>query len=86
MTLDTLKARYADLYNDKLGTLSNFKTKLHLTENVVPIFMRARPVPYAMHDRIEVEQNQLEIDGVLSKIAVIGQHQLLRKISKLTLW
>ena len=36
-TLDALKARYADLYKEKLGTLSNFKAQLHLKENTAPI-------------------------------------------------
>lgn len=54
-TLDELKTRYADLYSEKLGTLSNFKARLHLKENTAPVFMRARPVPYAMRDRIEAE-------------------------------
>lgn len=66
-TLDTLKARYADLYNEQLGTLKDFQAKLHLKENTAPIFMRARPVPYAMRDRIEAELNRLESEGVLSK-------------------
>ena len=67
ITLDTLKTRYADLYNEKLGTLRDFKAKLHLKDNSAPIFMRARPVPYAMRDRIEAERNRLESEGVLSK-------------------
>ena len=67
LSLDELKTRYADLYSDKLGTLRNFKARLHIKENTVPVFLRARSVPYAMRTRIETELSRLEQEGVISK-------------------
>ena len=67
LSLSGIKTRYAHLFKDELGKLVNFTAKLHLKETAVPVFMRARSVPYAMRPKIEQELNRLEKEGVLTK-------------------
>jgi hypothetical protein len=65
--LQELKNRYADLFDDKLGKLKDFQAKLHLMENAKPVFKKARPIPYAMREKVEKELDRLEQDGVISE-------------------
>ena len=64
-----LKDRYAILFDESLGKLVNFKAKLYLKPNIKPLFMKARPVPYAMREKVEKELIRLEKEGILSKTA-----------------
>jgi len=66
-TLSELKAKYADLFDGKLGKMTSYEAKLHLKENSVPVFMRARSIPYAMRHKVEQELHRLEEEGVLTK-------------------
>jgi hypothetical protein len=65
--LSMLKDRYAVLFEESLGKLVNFKAKLYLKPDFKPVFMKARPVPYAMRPKVEKELDRLESEGVLSK-------------------
>jgi len=67
-SVSELKDRFAELFETKLGKLSGFSAKLHLKDtNATPVFLRARPVPYAMRTKVELELDRLEQEGVLSK-------------------
>jgi nucleoside-triphosphatase THEP1 len=66
-SLTQITNRYSRLFSDELGKLSNFQAKLYLKDNVAPVFMRARTVPYAMRPKIEQELDRLEAEGVLTK-------------------
>ena len=67
LSLSDIKTRNAHLFSDELGKLANFTAKLYLKETAVPVFMRARPVPYAMRPKIEQELDRLEKEGVLTR-------------------
>ena len=66
-TLEDLKTKYADIFDGKLGMLRDYQAKLYLKDNVAPVFMRARPIPYAMRSKVEQEVNRLEHEGVITK-------------------
>ena len=45
--VDELKVKYADIFRQELGTMKGMKETLHIKENVIPVFCKARPVPFA---------------------------------------
>ncbi|RXN18775.1 Transposon Tf2-9 poly [Labeo rohita] len=51
-----------------MGTLKHIKGKITLKEDAVPKFHKARPVPYAIRQKVEIELYQLEAEGILSKV------------------
>ena len=53
--LERLIDDYSEVFKDEIGTLKSAKAKLALKEGSQPKFCKARPVPYAMKPKVEVE-------------------------------
>lgn len=60
--------QYADVFTNTIGTIPNIKGKLKLREGVSPIYIKPRPVPYAIRHLIEDEIEKLEKSGTLEKV------------------
>ncbi len=56
------------VFQSGIGTLKHIKGKVTLDENAVPKFHTARPVPYAIRQKLETEVDQLEAEGIHSKV------------------
>ena len=56
------------MFNEGLGKLSSFEASLHLIPNATPKFLKARSVPYALREAIQVELERLEEAGVIQKV------------------
>ena len=65
-TPEMLMSKYADLFKDELGTVSQFQATLHVKDGARPRFFKPRPVPFAIKAAIEKE---LESSGVITKVA-----------------
>ena len=66
--LEKLLDEYSEVFQDEIGTLKSTKAKLTLKEGSKPTFCKARPVPYAMKPKVEVELKRLEEEGILRKV------------------
>ncbi|GFQ85833.1 retrovirus-related Pol polyprotein from transposon 412 [Trichonephila clavata] len=66
--LNNLLREYKDIFDDKLGEISNYEAKLKLRPGVKPIFCRVRTVPYALKGRVENEIDRLEKEGIIEKV------------------
>lgn len=66
--LEKLLNEYSEVFQNEIGTLKSIKAKLTLKENSQPKFYKARPVPYAMKPKVEVNLKRLEEEGILSKV------------------
>ncbi|GFQ70494.1 retrovirus-related Pol polyprotein from transposon 412 [Trichonephila clavata] len=75
--LNNLLREYMDIFDDKLGEISNYEAKLKLRSGVKPIFCRVRTVPFALKGRVEKEIDRLEREGVIEKVesSLNGQPQ-----------
>ena len=51
--------QYADLFKEGMGTLRGTTVKIHIQQNTRPSFFRARPVPYALRDKVNAELDRL---------------------------
>ena len=67
-TPDQLTEKYADIFTDELGKVSDLKVTLHVKSDARPIFKKPRPVPFAIKEKIERELDELESNGVITKI------------------
>ncbi|GFQ88611.1 retrovirus-related Pol polyprotein from transposon 412 [Trichonephila clavata] len=67
---------YKDIFDDKLGEISNYEAKLKLRPGVKPIFCRVR-APFALKGRVENEIDRLEREGIIEKVesSLNGQPQ-----------
>lgn len=51
-----------------MGTFKGVSAKITIEDNAKPWFFKARPVPFAMIDRVNEEQMRMERVGVLRKV------------------
>ena len=56
------------MFWDELGLVRGLKVKLHVKDSAKPRFYKARPVPYALRDKVEAELVRLEKSGVIEKV------------------
>ena len=66
--LERLIDGYSEVFKDEIGTFKSAKAKLALKEGSQPKFFKARPVPYAMKPKVEVELKRLEKEGIPHKV------------------
>lgn len=64
----TLQRRYPSVFSDKLGLFNKFKVKLQLKEDAKPVFVRARPVAFALKNKVDKEIDRLVGLGVLKPV------------------
>ena len=55
--LDSILEKYSEVFNSELGKMKDVLVKLLLPFETKPIFYKARPVPYAIKEKVE---NELE--------------------------
>lgn len=63
--LDRWITAHEEVFRDGLGTYRGQPVAIHLKKGATPTFLKARPVPYAIRDRLEMEINRLVSEGVL---------------------
>lgn len=65
-----LMDKYANLFETGIGKLpENFKTKVQLVnEDVKPVFLAARQIPFALRPKVEEELYSLQRQGIVERI------------------
>ena len=58
----------SEVFRDKLGLMTEYKTKLAIKPRVKPIFVRPRSVPFALREPVERELERLEAARVIEKV------------------
>ena len=66
--LHTVIQSYPEVFKPGLGTIKGITAKLEMKSDAQPKFCKARPVPYALQEAIEVEYSQLEAEGIVEKV------------------
>ena len=67
--VDGLLEEFPDVFTDELGCLRDFKVHIPVPENVEAKYCKARPVPYALCDRLlDAELEKLERQGVWNRV------------------
>ena len=64
----TVIERHPDVFKEGLGFIQGVTAKLHVDPDATPRFCRARPVPYAVHGRIEQELTRLEESKIIERV------------------
>ncbi|VDI51047.1 Hypothetical predicted protein [Mytilus galloprovincialis] len=63
-----LLAQHASVFSDNIGCVNGIKGNLIMKDNVKPVFMKARPIPYALRPKVEQELDRLEEEGIITKV------------------
>ena len=74
-TLENAKARvnvllkkYEEVFSGSRGAMRHFSAKLNVKEDIHPIFLKPRSVPFAIREAIEAELKRLEFEGIKEKV------------------
>ena len=67
--LDALRSRCAAVFGSDRGNLQSSRGHLMLRDGAQPKFLKAMPLPYALRDRVGLELDRLEQDGILTKVS-----------------
>lgn len=68
LQLEEVLKTYEDVFTDKIGKIPSEKACLKLKPDTTPIFYKPRPVPYSRKEKIEMELDRLERQGILTKV------------------
>ncbi|XP_047998337.1 uncharacterized protein K02A2.6-like [Leguminivora glycinivorella] len=60
--------RYKELFSGGLGRFTGGKATLRVKEGAAPVYCRARPLPYALRDRVDHELDEMLRSGVIEPV------------------
>lgn len=64
-----LYRKFTEVFTDKLGCYQGEPAKLVLKDNVVPKFLKPRPIPFSLKGKVEAEIDRLVEIGILTPIS-----------------
>ena len=67
-SLGGLIDKFSEVFKEGLGTFKGPKVKIHVDPEARPKSFKARPVPYAMTGKIEVELKKLQDEGTIEPV------------------
>ncbi|RUS82334.1 hypothetical protein EGW08_009887 [Elysia chlorotica] len=64
----TIKQKFKDLFGEGIGKIKDREATLEVMEGSTPRFLKARPVPFAIKQKVEKTLDELEQQDILSKV------------------
>ncbi|XP_052740894.1 uncharacterized protein K02A2.6-like [Bicyclus anynana] len=66
--MEKFSSRYCNVFADGLGRFTGGRVSIRLRADAKPVFMRARPLAYALREPVERALEQLVRDGILTPV------------------
>jgi hypothetical protein len=66
--LDKILETHTKVFEESLGTIEGTKARIHVDPSSKPLYFKARPVPHALREKIEVELDRLVKEGTLEPV------------------
>ena len=66
--LQSILDAHGDVFSEGLGTLKGTTAKIYVDPEATPKFMKARPVPYALKAKVELELDRLQRENIISPV------------------
>lgn len=66
--LQEILSKHEALFRTELGKTRNIEATLSVEDNATPQFCRARPVPYALREKVERELDRLQQEGIIEPV------------------
>ena len=63
--VEDILAKYEALFEKWYGHIKLYKASIQVREGAQPLFVKARPVPYALKEKVEQELQRLEDEGII---------------------
>ena len=66
--LNNLCEKYFDVFSPGLGTMKGVEVRLNVDKGAKPVFYKARPVPYSIKEKIELEIERLVSENIFRPV------------------
>ena len=66
---EDILAKYEHLFEKGYGHIRLYKASIEVREGAQPLFLKARPAPYALKEKVEQELQRLEDEGIMFKVS-----------------
>ncbi|CAB4020403.1 Hypothetical predicted protein, partial [Paramuricea clavata] len=66
--VNKLLEKYEEVFHEELGTFSGPKAKIYVADDASPKYYKARPVPYALREKVEKELERLQEEGTIEPV------------------
>ena len=66
--LNDLLKKYNYIFSENIGKIKDIQASIKLKENAIPVFCKARPVPFSLLHKVEQEIDSLVQQGILVKV------------------
>lgn len=67
--VEKMLSQYKDIFADRLGCFNKGQIKLHLKDNAKPVFHKARPVPFALKEKLDAEIDRMLQLGIIEPVS-----------------
>ena len=67
--VENILVKYEALFEKGYGHIKLYKASIQVREGAQPQFLKARPVPYALKEKVEQELQRLEDEGIIYKVS-----------------
>ena len=68
--LQEILEKNSDVFRDELGSMKDISVKLHVKADSKPVFMKGRPVPYAVRTKVEADLDALVKNSILEPVTI----------------
>ena len=68
LSVSSVLNRHQAVFKPGLGTIKGHKADIMVKHGVSPVFRKARPVPYAVKEKVDREIERLQLEGVIKKV------------------
>ena len=66
---EDILAKYEALFEKRYGHIKRYKASIQVREGAQPLFLKARPFPYALKEKMEQELQRLEDERIICKVS-----------------
>ena len=66
---EDILAKYEALFEKRYGHIKVYKASIQVREGAQPLFLKARPFPYALKEKMEQELQRLEDERIICKVS-----------------
>ena len=66
--IESFRKKFPRIMQDTIGTMAKIKGCLVLREGTSPMFMKARPIPYSLREKVERELERMVQEGALTPV------------------
>ena len=67
-SLQSLLEKHSGVFKDELGSVKGVQVHIHVKADATPRFLRSRPVPYSLRQKVESELQRLQNEGIIQPV------------------